>query len=277
MIGFYVQGGGLGHLSRIHKLIQYLELAPEKVLIISPSIFTKHFPQYCFVSISWNLSNEELSAKVKEFISSNKLSKLYIDAFPVGIKGELLPIFKNHPSLDFHYISRILKWEKYQALLPEKCLVNFKETYLLEAVYPTHKVWVNKVSDKVTNVDLSIINSKIKHERLFKDPYVLLVHSGGKQDVLSLYKRVLSMVPKDTLIAIFTQVAISIPYSRVKIYKNVYPVANYFNEAERIYTAGGFNLIQELKEYRNKHTAFAIDRHFDDQFFRIRHISFTNK
>ncbi len=35
------------------------------------------------------------------------------------------------------------------------------------------------------------------------------------------------------------------------------------------YTAGGFNSIQELKAYKEKHVAIAFNKMFDDQKFRL--------
>ena len=45
---FYVQGGGLGHLTRVDSLIVKLSIPIEDVLIITPSTFTTYFKDYAF-------------------------------------------------------------------------------------------------------------------------------------------------------------------------------------------------------------------------------------
>ena len=82
MIAFYVQGGGLGHLSRTDTLIQHLKLHSSEVLIITPSAFTHHFKQYNFVSISWEDQPETWSKILIAQLVSCKIRECYIDSFP---------------------------------------------------------------------------------------------------------------------------------------------------------------------------------------------------
>lgn len=61
-------------------------------------------------------------------------------------------------------------------------------------------------------------------------------------------------------------------HPRFEVHRALFPVQQYFQHAEKIYTAAGFNLIQELDHFSEKHVAFAIDKLYDDgQYYRLQH------
>jgi hypothetical protein len=82
---------------------------------------------------------------------------------------------------------------------------------------------------------------------------VLVVHSGSREEVQQL--QALAEGPH-TLIS---------PRFGV----DLYPVSHLFHSATRIITGAGYNLMAELLPYREKHTAIAFDRKFDDQQARL--------
>ncbi|MFS4491824.1 hypothetical protein [Maribacter sp. 2308TA10-17] len=270
MIAFYVQGGGLGHLSRTHKLIQYLEIDSKDVLIITPSAFKHHFKQYQFIPISWNSSPAIWSNILIEHLTKHNIQFCYIDTFPLGMKGELISVYKALPKISFVYTCRILKWEKYLNDMPETFAPNFFKTILLENLSEVHVNWIKAASKQINKV-LFPISTITEHKTLAKDPYGLIIHSGGIKDVISLCTKVKAVMPSNIKsIFVFTQVTAEFDDKRFQFRIQEYPVQAYFKNATHIYTAAGFNLINELASYHEKHTIFPIERLYDDQFFRAK-------
>jgi len=268
LIAFYVQGGGLGHLSRTHRLIQHLQIKPEEVLIISPSSFKNYFKHYQFITISWNDNPVNWSKILLHQLTKHAIKRCFVDAFPLGIKGELIPVYKAFPEIAFIYTCRILKWKKYMSAMPESFIPNFKKTIVLEELYEEHFNWVKDTSQEIDCIQLFIELPK-KHLQLVDTPYILVIHSGGKNDVVDLCKKVAANVTNTaTPIFVFTQVSVVFDDKRFKFRVNEYPIEQYFRHATHIYTAAGFNLINELVAYHKKHTIFPIDRLYDDQVFR---------
>ncbi|SHJ09229.1 hypothetical protein [Aquimarina spongiae] len=271
---FYVQGGGLGHLTRTEKLIQTLQFTYHEVLIITPSQFCHHFKNYKFVKLNWKDSKNQWTTVIDEVLKKHSIKRFYIDAFPFGLKGELLSIYENHSHIKFYYVSRILKWENYLAQVPTPKYFCFEETLLLEPLYTTHQNWIKKNSKNVKKLSLLQETKGTKNPFSCSTPYGLLVHSGGKKNVLRLCEFVSNNLRErnwTTLkILVLTQVDVDFSHPQFYFSKNVFPALPYYEEATIIYTAAGFNAIQELQKYQDKHIAIPLDRLYDDQFFRLK-------
>jgi len=265
---FYAHGGGLGHLTRIDKLIKKLEIPVGDVLIITPSSFTKYFKSYAFVKISWNETAFHWSKTIERTIDRQDVTAFYIDTFPFGIKGELVSVYKRFPKLEYVYVSRLLKWQSYLDAIVETIPIEFSKTIRLEALYPEHDSWIEQHSKTMTTIKLKTMD--LSPISFIESPYVLVVHSGGKADVLEIVNKAIKDYKHnlEVVIVVFTQVDININDARIIIHKDVYPVSMYFKHALRIYTAAGFNSMHELQSYETKHVAIPFDKLYDDQFFR---------
>nr|WP_321226157.1 hypothetical protein [uncultured Psychroserpens sp.] len=266
---FYAQGGGLGHLTRVDKIIKSLEIPKEKVIIITPSVFTDYFVGYQFVRLLWNEYHFDWTKKIEKVISTNEVTYFYVDTFPFGLKGELNLVYSTFPKLKYIYISRILKWEYYLNAISTKVLIRFKDTLYLEDLYDSHLNWIENHSEKITPLYLDY--SQDQSLSLMDEPYVLVVHSGGKEDVLKICNQAIENYKAfpNTKIMVFTQVDIQFENVNIIVNKAIFPVSQYFKHALKIYTACGFNSIQELKAYKEKHVVIAFDKMFDDQKFRL--------
>ena len=273
MYVFYVPGGGLGHLSRTLKLIQLFDFKPEEVLIISPSIFRSFVnARIPFLSLSWEDTPEQWSQQLIQVLKQGNIQKCYIDAFPFGLKGELLAVYKTLPQIPFVYVARILKWQIYLKNTGGGQSILFEETLLLEYLYPAHASWIRANSKRCIFLQLPSPTTK-KAEPFTKTPYSLLVHSGGAKEVQQLCEKVaLTLsVNEEIRIMVLTQVKVDFKHPRFEVHRALFPVQQYFQHAEKIYTAAGFNLIQELDHFSEKHVAFAIDKLYDDQYYRLQH------
>lgn len=265
---FYVQGGGLGHLTRIDKLIKTLNIPKGDVKIITPSNFTSYFKDYNFIKLSWADTPTKWCKQIENTIRINTISKFYIDTFPYGLKGELNSIYKTFPDLNYVYVSRVLKWEKYLDDITLQQPVIFSNTIILERLYKTHSDWITSHSKNVLKLRLK--PDFINAHPFIDAPYTLVVHSGGKAGVLKICNQAIEdyKTISNIKIIVFTQVNVQLKEKKILIYNNMFPVSQYYKHAIKIYTAAGFNSIQELKHYRHKHIIIPLDKLYDDQFFR---------
>lgn len=270
---FYVQGGGLGHLTRIDKLINTLNIPKNNVLIITPSAFTNYFKDYNFVKLLWSSSSQQWTNTIINTIKNSKISMFYVDAFPLGLKNELTNVYSTFPSLKTIYIARILKWETYLKAMVLKPNIMFFKTLVLEQLYTKHLDWIKAHSTNV--VPQSLINNSFSPIAFMDTPYIMVVHSGGLNDVLKICNKAINSIKTEGFehctIVVFTQVNLELDNNNVTVCKNVFPVSKYYKHALKIYTAAGFNSIQELKPYNSKHVVLPLDKLYDDQFFRVLH------
>lgn len=268
---FYVQGGGLGHLTRTDRLIKTLNISSEDVLIITPSIYTHYFEQYNCVNLSWSDTPNVWTNRVLQVINTTIVEAFYVDAFPFGIQSELVTVFKTFPDLIYIYVARLLKWDTYINITIKDYDFVFSKTFVLEDLYPTHQDWIIKNSKQ--HLHLQLDQDYFPLVKFSDQPYVMVVHSGGQADVLKLIDIAITnnLSTPNLQIVVFTQVAITISHTKVIILNDVYPVKQYYRAAEKIYTAAGFNSINELKAYKSKHIAIPLDKLYDDQFFRVKH------
>lgn len=266
---FYAQGGGLGHLARVDRIIKTLEIPKRDVIIITPSVFTNYFKEYQFVRLLWKEHHYDWAKKIEQVISKYAVTHFYVDTFPFGLKGELNLVYSTFPKLTYIYISRVLKWDFYLESVAQNVPITFQETIILESLYDEHLYWLRLHSKSVTTLALNF--ESVTPIALINSPYVLIVHSGGKDDVLKICNRAIEDYKNhlDTRIVVFTQVDIQIENENVLVNRDVYPVSQYFEHAQKIYTAGGFNSVQELKQYKEKHVIITLDKLYDDQEFRL--------
>ncbi|WP_346882178.1 hypothetical protein [uncultured Algibacter sp.] len=266
---FYVQGGGLGHLTRVDKLITTLNIKKGTVIIITPSVFTNYFNDYQFVKLSWSEDLSDWIEQIENVIKSNPTTTFYIDTFPSGIKGELISIYSTFPYLKYIYIARVLKWETYLKAMPNQNNIVFSQTIVLEPLYDNHLDWIKTHSK--TYLNLTLKSNSITPIPFIDTPYVMVVHSGGKADVLRVCNQAIDDYKADSNIHIivFTQVDIQLKKETLFINKNVFPVTQYYEDAIKIYTAAGFNSVQELRFFKDKHIIIPLKKLYDDQFFRV--------
>jgi len=52
---------------------------------------------------------------------------------------------------------------------------------------------------------------------------------------------------------------------------NIFPVSSLFSQCKKIFTACGYNIMNETIGYTNKHHFIPFPRRYDDQFLRAKH------
>jgi len=272
MILFYGMGGGLGHLTRIRAFIAQFKIADYIIASANPlatQLFTENHLVYLPAE---NKTADDYAAALQEIIKEYHISEIHIDTFPVGILGELSWLSATH--LKLHYIARRLIWKSYAPLVEKSAPLFYEKVYQLEALEPGHLGYLKQCTKEVfsTNLQYPTPNpARVTHP--FQEPLWLIVHSFHQEEVESLIRfaedqaRIEKVNP--TFLVITDQSLANCPHQVLFDF----PAADWFPLAERIFTGGGFNAMQQMMPFKEKHKPFPFPRRFDDQFWRVGQLS----
>ncbi|MBX2955838.1 MAG: hypothetical protein KF846_06760 [Cyclobacteriaceae bacterium] len=264
---FYAMGGGLGHLYRVRTFIDQAHLTSIKVLTNNP-LAEKLFSHEEIVFVEHETPHG-LTQQIQSTLNIIPFTELYVDAFPVGLFGEL-------PALNLRtvYLARRLNWSNYK-LLVKAGQLRFNETLLFEELEEEHLQFVSEVSENISPIDLNypqadssriISREIIPHAK----PVWLIVHSFIREEVESLVryaKEVARLEKQDPVFVVLSDQQI--------VEENVFcyawfPAQDWFPLASRIFTGGGFNVLKQAVPYAEKITAIPFPRRYDDQAWRIK-------
>jgi len=229
MIVYYAVGGGLGHVTRARRVLDALRI-DDAVIVASAKADERVTGRY----------------PVVDSLDSLKPERIIVDAFPLGLRGELAGI-----DVPLDYVARLLRWDEYRRCVPHP-LPTFGTTYVVEPV--THEVPSNRTIELRLSVE--------DRQSCLSYPYWLVVHSGPEDEVRELiaYAEELQRIENDrTRLVVVSQCGIGI---------DVIPANQLFANAKRIVSAAGFNVMLETESYRDKHHVVPMPRRFDDQFAR---------
>lgn len=280
---YYAMGGGLGHLTRARAFLENYDLENES-LILTSSPFSNdkrvigNFP---VINVEKSFENDRAGFQkyLQYIVADFKIKRLFVDSFPFGIINEFVD-FQFPENVEINYIARHLKWKNYANFTINK-LPTFHQTYILEPLDTKHQEFINRFSKQQTKIELNYSHPTLNAEdkKIIKDiskkfPFWLIIHSGSNEEISELINFAEEMREientKVNLILISPE-AVSFQKSNL-FHFNFYPASVLFEPAERIFTACGFNAVEQTKFFRNKHFFIPFERRFDDQFERARRI-----
>ena len=280
VILYYALGGGLGHLTRARAGIETLGLTEVTLLTASPfAADPRVVGTLPTIAVPPALADDldAWRAWLAALLARLRPAALYLDAFPLGIRGELaaLPL---PPGLAIHYLARGLRWNEYRRVAPGAA-PPLAVTYLLEPLEPAHEAFVRAASAQVRPLLLrdppsAPTMAEYAHmAALAQDnrPLWLIVHSGPAAEIEELVDyaheqaRAEGMTP--TLVLIAQERPVDLP-EEIAILDR-YPAEPFFPLAARLITAAGFNIMRQAMPYRAKHRPLPFPRRFDDQFARV--------
>ena len=271
MDGFYVFGGGMGHLSRVRKFIDFKNIADFKIITGNP-LANRFFDTGNLLLFRQKSSNvkSDLISFLKAEVSLLPFINFYVDCFPAGILYELEKSFINCKEL--HYFTRRVKPDSYQF---DRVKLQYDSCIALEELSLEQISFVRKQSLKV--VDLKLPTPKPETNRIPKEfinsstPLWLVVHSSDKDEIGLLVMKANQLAElekvKPQLILISDN---NFKSEGVKCLNNEMNPINYFDISDRIFTGAGFNIIHELQGYEHKHVCLPFERKYDDQKWRIK-------
>lgn len=267
---FYALGGGAGHLSRTQKLMRHLNINQSECLILHScqQIFNSYFPNskgIYFDSESFPTPTE-LKKAIEKVIFKYKPTHFYIDVFPFGLFGELKGI---NFSGEYHLTARILKKEYFKKF-GDLSTIRFNRTRVIEALPQFQRKFIYTNSEIVEGWEC-------KSEEVFNDKLPisnnekwLILHTGSIDecnDLIALAKETANVERKTIKLFFAGNNMVNSPEI-----SNIHftTARQYFLDADRIITACGFNLMDELKQHSHKHIYIPFERKYDDQFERAR-------
>ncbi|GAB4271603.1 MAG: hypothetical protein Kow0029_09480 [Candidatus Rifleibacteriota bacterium] len=273
MILFYSIGGGLGHLTRFGAFINTIGI-DEPVTMIASSPFArdnrvvdqKH--KVLIPPFRAARTRESLVQWLQTIVDDLKPRKIYIDAFPSGILGELNEVFFPAGCESF-LLARIIKWPVYRERIPG-FHNRFKKVFQLEELSSDYLGFLQAHADSIEMVALNRPEMRPPAVEL-KEKSWLVIHSGPDSELQAILQAVDADYEKETE---KPQVLVVYPGKRPVFvpsgyeFMNIYPAYPLFPYAERVYSAAGFNMVDQMKEFRSRHYVMPFERILDDQFKR---------
>jgi hypothetical protein len=280
MILYYAMGGGLGHLTRARAVLHTLATG-DRVTIITSSLFAEDRRVVGDAAVIG--APEELSVDIAgltnwltDVIDRVNPSRIFLDAFPAGILGELCD-FSMPERVPIFHVARLLRWPQYCKKIsgaPPQIAV----TYKVEPLTSEHEAFLRAWSRQVSDLTLSYtfqtasdgaecVVMSLKREGR---PLWLIVHSGPDDEILELvgYACEMMRVEKaDQQLVLIAPVRPEGLPPRIT-HLDLYPASSLYPLADRIITGCGFNAMRETESFRDKHRFYPFPRRYDDQFLR---------
>mgnify|MGYP001800208478 CR=1 FL=1 len=271
MDGFYVFGGGMGHLSRVKKFISHQRINDFRI-ITGNSLATRFFKddEIIFFTQKSKDIKLDLTNFLAEEVSSLSFEDFYVDCFPAGILYELRREFFDCKSIN--YLTRRIKKNSYQF---DQVTIKYNTCIALEDLESDQLSFIEsqKMYIRYISLPAPLPNSGLipvlasKHS----PPIWLIIHSSNIEEIELLILKAHQLAELESVEPKIILISDNNSESRGVYWINneMCPI-NYFPLAEKIFTGAGFNIIHELKGYKNKHVCLPFERKYDDQKLRLR-------
>lgn len=245
IVAYFAPGAGLGHLNRALAVCLRLRDAGVDARIVTNSPFAEGLAGLARCPIV-RLAGDEWAEAARAFVAETRPRAVIADTFPYGLREEWRGAGLDAPLI--HVARRLLTPF---AILPG----DFALILRAEPLSPEHGLALGGGVSLAGPILLppGRITTPIPSE-LDRDDLTLVVHSGPEEEVAAL-----------VALAEPPYVVIS-PWSNVEYY----PATNLYRRARRVITGAGYNSMADLLAFRDRHTAVAFPRRYDDQQARVR-------
>jgi len=274
---YYCMGGGLGHITRFTAFCRHFALRPALLTnceLVRSGMIEPDAGPIMIPDEAHCIDFDRFRAWVNNAIECIRPETVIIDAFPGGILGELceLPVLKH---IECVYLARILDLKAYKSrlngLLPE-----FTKIYRIEQLGDEQDQWIKAMRAPVDNLTLPHPSSgehEVSEKAELPDNCWLIVHSGNADELEQLWQFARQTAEIEGQAPTFAMVS---PGSRPGFlpatiaHYSRYPADDLIAQCTRLFSAAGFNIMQQMKECRHKHFVMPMPRALDDQFLRCR-------
>ncbi|AJQ92767.1 hypothetical protein [Gynuella sunshinyii] len=277
MTFIYALGGGLGHYTRARALINTLDIrGPVTLAVTQPTSgsLAGFGPELQVLSPPETMSQNPtlLRQWLTQSLEQQVYRQIVVDAFPAGLFGELCD-FPFPEGIRLLHVARLLRWSQYQKVFQGK-LPAYHVTYVVEALTAVHHQALAERSENMLELTLQdpLPGPTMTPDRRdnTETPLWLIVHSGPEDEIKALLALAGSMAeeeglqPKQLLLSPVRPSQLPVDIDHI----HAWPAHPWFELADRIFTACGFNSMRQLLPYRHKHVFMPMERRFDDQFLR---------
>lgn len=246
IVAYFAPGGGLGHLNRALAICLPLRDVGVNAQIVTNSPFAQGLAALARCPIV-QLPAKDWGPAVHAYYRQERPGAVITDTFPYGLRNEW---FDEPPTVPFLHIARRLltpfpiRRTDFTAIIQAEPLSEEHDRALAPSIRLTGPVVLppGRIATPVPPV-------------LRQPNLTLIVHSGPPEELAAL--EALADAP----------CAVLSPWSPV----DYYPATNLYAAARRIITGAGYNSMADLLPHRDRHTALAFPRRYDDQHGRLRH------
>lgn len=268
MIAVYAMGGGLGHLARARKALAALGADSSDCALITASPLARGDE---IIQVPRRLSGSATAfgSWLRDTLRSLAPSRILVDAFPLGILGELADRTLL-PEVPVYHVARHLKWDAYRSAFPG-IPRQYEASFVAEPLAPAHESYLRNHSRNLLSLELRP-QTEAAQENPFANlprPVWLLVHSGSADEVCALLRFAAAHARRARIEPQFVIVsprALDLPAGLLQM-AHANP-STLFPFADRIVTGCGFNSMLETWPWRDKHLCLPFKRRFDDQSHR---------
>lgn len=264
-------GGGLGHITRFTAFCRTFDIRPTlltncehvrsgRITVPAERVITPEAVE--------TANSADFAAWVASAIDSCRPDKLIIDAFPGGIIGELCGL-EQLKDIECCYISRILDLPAYQKRLFGN-LPQLKKIYRVEKLGEDHERFLKSLNAPIENLALRYDSDATATEQL-PDNCWLVIHSGNNEELLQLWLFARQTADIEN---VWPRLAMVSPGPRPQflpseaLHFDIYPADELLVQANRVFSAAGFNIMQQMRCFKTKHRVMPMTRALDNQFLR---------
>ena len=285
----YAMGGGLGHLTRMRAFWAGAGLSSSRTALVSASPHAAHVARMMGVEVcapppTANGHRDAFRAWLQARIDSLGVTRLVVDAFPMGILGELdAAFFTAGAFADIHHLARRLRFDVYAdrapAMKAPSAGAPFTTTWRLEALEPVHDAWLVGHSHQVVDLELQdppdpSPPTPREAALLAGGPFTLVVHSGDVDE-----QRVLAQVAQRRIDAGTAPARVVTAFGDGGWDSDgdadsdadgslLYPATKLWAAAAVVVSGAGFNAVRQGLALGVDHEVVAFPRALDDQFWR---------
>lgn len=275
MILYYAMGGGLGHLTRAHAMLHTLEIKNDyAILTSSPFANDKRVvgdTQIVPVPRTFEKDVADFRLWLAETFEKFCVEEIFIDTFPTGIKGEFCGF--DFGEIKLNYVARLLKWSAYKPLFTGQS-PQFENSFLLEPLETEHENFIDSRSRNKSSLELiyppMAMSNDVEKIINIHSPFWLVVHSGNEEEISELleYANEMRQIEVKNVDLILVTSKFSLPLPSNTFHYDLYPASLLLPHTERIISGCGFNIINQAREFREKHFVIPFPRRYDDQYAR---------
>lgn len=270
----YALGGGLGHVMRMHAVLDALCVRERTVavLVSSPLAADPRAAGELPIELApteFARDRAGLARWVSRRLAAHDPDVVLVDAFPAGILGELALVPELERAALVH-VARLLRWSAYADRLVGP-LPRFERCFAVEPLLPEH---VTALGGEPEPLELAPVQGG-DGDGLPHGAWVAL-HSGPSTETARLAwhaERARRREDPDAPLVVLHPGATPPGLPPNAAHSDIVPAAPLLADAARIVTAGGFNAIRETAPHRDRHIALPLPRSLDDQAERVRRLT----
>jgi hypothetical protein len=251
VIAYFAPGAGIGHLNRALAVCLELRETGIAAEIVTNSPFAAGVAAAARFPIV-RVANWERD--VRRYVDERAPGALVLDSFPAGIHNEWAELPCGIPAA---YVARRMKD-------PPPRVPRFARIIVAEPLSPAHDAAIAASGSDLVRLPGPIrlrpetVRTKVPDalQRVIDEGRPLVIHSGPEAEVRQLLR---------PHAAIITPRLIDAPTPSF----DYFPAGNLVASAAHVASGAGYNMMADMMFARDRHTAVAFDRRFDDQAARL--------